>query len=109
VAVHRSGIVGADPPPPHAPDEPPGTGTAVTFVRSGLTVPWDDRYPSLLDFAEACAVPVGFGCRNGVCHTCESTLLAGAVDYTLDPLEPPPEGRVLVCCSRPAAELTLDL
>ena len=65
--------------------------------------------PSLLDLAEACDVPVGFGCRNGVCHNCESGLLAGDVDYTLDPLEPPPGGRVLVCCTRPASELTLDL
>jgi ferredoxin len=108
VAVRRSGIVG-DQPPPHQPDGPPGTGASVTFVRSNLVVEWDDRFPSLLDLAEACDVPVGFGCRNGVCHTCESSLLAGTVDYTTDPLEPPPEGRVLVCCSRPAGELTLDL
>jgi ferredoxin-NADP reductase/MOSC domain-containing protein YiiM/ferredoxin len=108
VAVRRSGIVG-DQPPPHQPDGPPGTGASVTFVRSNIVVDWDDRFPSLLDLAEACDVPVGFGCRNGVCHTCESSLLAGAVDYTTDPLEPPPEGRVLVCCSRPAGELTLDL
>ena len=71
--------------------------------------PWDDRYPSLLDLAEACDVPVGFGCRTGVCHNCESGLMAGAVTYTTDPLESPPEGRILVCCSHPASELTLDL
>ncbi|MCW2985226.1 MAG: hypothetical protein JWR63_2796, partial [Conexibacter sp.] len=109
VAVHRSGFVGPDPPAPHPPDGPPGTGPVVTFVRSGLAVPWDDRHPSLLDFAEACDVPVGFGCRIGVCHNCESGVLAGGVRYTTEPLEPPPEGRALVCCSRPTAELTLDL
>jgi ferredoxin len=109
VAVHRSGIVRDDGRPPHAPDGAPGTGPAVTFVRSALAVAWDDRYPSLLDFAEACDVPVGFGCRTGVCHNCESSLLAGAVDYTLDPLEPPPDGRILACCTRPASEITLDL
>jgi ferredoxin len=81
----------------------------VTFARSHLAVPWDDRYASLLDLAEACDVPVGFGCRHGVCHNCESGVLAGAVSYDHDPLEPPPAGRVLVCCSRPATELTLDL
>jgi ferredoxin len=109
VAVHASGIVTAGDRPPHAPDGEPGTGPTVTFSRSALTVPWDDRYPSLLDFAEACDVPVGFGCRNGTCHNCESGLLAGEVDYHIDPLEPPPEGRVLVCSSRPASEVTLDL
>ena len=61
------------------PTAPPGTGPAVTFSRSDLAVPWNDDYPSLLDFAEACDVPVGFGCRNGVCHNCESGLLAGEV------------------------------
>ena len=94
---------------PHVPEGPPGTGPIVTFSRSNLAVPWDDRYPSLLDFAEACDVPVGFGCRNGTCHNCESGLLAGEVTYYIEPLEPPPDGRVLVCSTRPNSELTLDL
>jgi ferredoxin-NADP reductase/MOSC domain-containing protein YiiM/ferredoxin len=109
VAVHASGLVKASDRAPHPPDGPPGSGPAVTFVRSSITVAWDDRYPSLLDLAEACDVPVGFGCRHGVCHNCESGLVAGAVTYTQDPLEPPPDGRILVCCSRPASELDLDL
>jgi ferredoxin-NADP reductase len=109
VAIHASGIVKAGDRAPHAPDGPPGSGPTVTFSRSSLAVPWDDRYPSLLDFAEACDVPVGFGCRNGTCHNCESGLLAGEVTYYIDPLEPPPAGRVLVCSTRPSSELTLDL
>jgi ferredoxin-NADP reductase/MOSC domain-containing protein YiiM/ferredoxin len=109
VATHRSGIVEAGDRAPHTPDGPPGRGPIVTFSRSNLAVPWDDRYPSLLDFAEACDVPVGFGCRNGTCHNCESGLLAGDVSYYIEPLEPPPEGRVLVCSTRPSSELTLDL
>jgi len=109
VAVHASGLVKAGDRPPHPPDGSPGSGPIVTFVRSSLAIPWDDGYPSLLDFAEACDVPVGFGCRHGVCHNCESGLVAGAVTYDEDPLEPPPDGRILVCCSRPASELALDL
>jgi ferredoxin-NADP reductase/MOSC domain-containing protein YiiM/ferredoxin len=109
VAVHASGLVKDGDRPPHPPEGSPGSGPTVTFVRSNLAIPWDNRYPSLLDFAEACDVPVGFGCRHGVCHNCESGLVAGAVTYDLDPLEPPPEGRVLVCCSRPASELALEL
>src|SRR6185295_12193034 len=105
VAVHASGIVKAGERPPHAPAGPPGTGPVVTFVRSSLEVPWDDRFPSLLDLAEACDVPVGFGCRQGVCHNCESDLVSGSVDYSLDPLEPPPDGRILACCTRPASEI----
>jgi ferredoxin-NADP reductase/MOSC domain-containing protein YiiM len=109
VAVHASGIVSAGDRAPHPPDGPPGTGPTVTFARSNLAVAWDDQYPSLLDLAEACSVPVGFGCRHGVCHNCESGLLAGAVTYTTEPLEPPPDGRILPCCSQPTSELTLDL
>jgi ferredoxin-NADP reductase/MOSC domain-containing protein YiiM/ferredoxin len=109
VAAHASGIVNAGEASPHVPDGPRGSGPVVTFSRSNLAVPWDDRYQSLLDFAEACDVPVGFGCRNGTCHNCESGLLAGEVTYYIDPLEPPPEGRVLVCSTRPSSELTLDL
>ena len=80
VAVHASGLVKTDR-APHPPEGEVGTGPAITFARSHLTVTWDDRYPSLLDFAEACDVPVGFGCRNGTCHNCESGLLAGTVSY----------------------------
>ena len=109
IASHRSGIVKTGDRGPHAPDGRTGTGPIVTFSRSNLAVPWDDRYPSLLDFAEGCDVPVDFGCRNGTCHTCESGLLAGEVTYYIEPLEPPPDGRVLVCSTRPSSELTLDL
>jgi ferredoxin-NADP reductase len=109
VPIHASGIVKAGERAPHAPDGAAGSGPAITFVRSNLSVPWDDRYGNLLDFAEACDVPVGFGCRTGVCHNCESGILSGDVSYDIDPLEPPPEGRVLVCSTHPTSELTLDL
>jgi ferredoxin-NADP reductase/MOSC domain-containing protein YiiM len=96
-------------PPPHVPAGAPGTGPAVTFSRSGLTVPWDPSYGSLLELAEACDVPVSFGCRNGVCHYCESGLLAGDVDYVTEPLEAPDAEHVLMCCTKPTSEVTLDL
>jgi hypothetical protein len=47
--------------------------------------------------------------RRRTHHNCESGLVAGAVTYNEGPLEPPPEGRVLACCSQPASELALDL
>lgn len=75
VAAYASGIVKTAERPPHAPDAPPGTGPTVTFSRSNLEAPWDDRYPSLLDFAEACDVPVGFGCRNGIATTAKAACL----------------------------------
>ena len=94
---------------PHAPDGAEGTGALVTFVRSALPVRWDDRFPSLLELAEACDVPVRWSCRTGVCHTCETAMLDGGVDYDPDPIEAPAVGSALLCCSRPDGDLTLDL
>ncbi|HET6865957.1 MAG TPA: MOSC and FAD-binding oxidoreductase domain-containing protein [Solirubrobacteraceae bacterium] len=109
IAVTASGIVGADQRAPHQPDGPPGRGPAVTFARSGLTVAWEPSYSTLLEFAEACDVPVSFGCRTGVCHYCETEMLTGDVTYKVQPLEPPAEGRVLMCCTEPRTEVTLEL
>jgi ferredoxin len=81
----------------------------VTFARSSLTVAWDPNYSSLLELAEACDVPVRFSCRTGVCDYCETGILTGDVTYDPKPLEPPPDGRALVCCSQPSTEVTLEL
>jgi ferredoxin-NADP reductase/MOSC domain-containing protein YiiM len=94
---------------PHPPAGAHGTGPAVTFSRSGLTVPWDDSHGNLLELAEACDVPVSFGCRNGVCHYCESGLLSGEISYVTEPLERPDGAHVLVCCAAPTAPITLEL
>ena len=103
------GIVNPDQEPPHAPEGQAGAGPGVTFTRSGLTVPWGDGYNSLLEFAEACSVPVRWACRAGVCHNCESALIGGEVRYSPDPLDPPADGNVLICCSTPVSEIQLDL
>ncbi len=95
--------------PPHQPPGPAGTGPQITFTRSGLTVPWREDYPSVLELAEACDVPTRWACRTGVCHTCQTPVLSGAVRYRPDPLEPPAPGTALVCCSRPETDLILDL
>jgi ferredoxin-NADP reductase/MOSC domain-containing protein YiiM len=95
--------------PPQQPDGPPGTGPAVTFARSGLSTRWDERYASVLELAEACRVPARWSCRTGVCHTCETGLLAGLVDYAPEPIDEPAPGDVLVCCARPRDDLVVDL
>jgi ferredoxin-NADP reductase/MOSC domain-containing protein YiiM/ferredoxin len=103
------GIAEAPRKPPHLPSGPEGSGPLVSFARSGLNVRWGQSFPSLLDLAEACDVPVRWSCRTGVCHNCETALVAGAVDYQPDPIDPPAAGNVLVCCSRPEADIVLDL
>ena len=94
---------------PHRPDGAEGGGPLVTFLRSGLAVPWDRRFGSLLELAEACAVPVRWACRSGVCHNCESGLVEGELAYAPDPLDPPAEGNALICCSAPKTAVELDL
>lgn len=95
--------------PPHLPDGPAGTGPQVTFARSGLAVRWRPDVHSLLELAEACDVPVRWSCRTGVCHNCQTGLVAGTVDYQPTPIDPPADGTVLICCSRPTEDLVLDL
>ena len=103
------GVAQSSRPPAHAPAGELGAGPQVSFTRSALTVPWNSRFSSLLEFAEACDVPVQWSCRTGVCHTCECALIGGAVQYQPDPLEPPAAGNLLICCSRPAGDIEVDL
>ena len=94
---------------PHLPDGPQGTGPLVTFARSGIAAPWSSRFNNLLEFAEACSVPVKWSCRTGVCHNCESGLIDGQLSYSPEPLDPPAKGNALICCATPTTAIDLDL
>jgi ferredoxin-NADP reductase/MOSC domain-containing protein YiiM/ferredoxin len=94
---------------PHPPTGQPGTVPTIAFARSDLTIPWSSDYGTLLELAESCDVPVRWSCRTGVCQTCETTLIAGDVDYNPDPVEPPAAGSLLICCSQPRDDIVLDL
>ncbi|BBY50658.1 sulfurase [Mycolicibacterium arabiense] len=94
---------------PHLPSGEPGPGPAVQFARSGISAPMAAMPSTLLEFAEACDVPARWSCRTGVCHNCQTALLSGSVDYDPEPLERPTDGNILICCSRPAGDVVLDL
>jgi ferredoxin-NADP reductase len=102
------GVVAADRPAPHVPAVT-GTGPMVTFARAGISTPFDENQPSLLELAEACDVPTRWSCRTGVCHTCSTPLVSGSVTYSIDPLTPPDEGQVLLCITRPESPVVLEL
>jgi ferredoxin-NADP reductase len=108
-AALTPGVVAARHEAPHVPAGAPGTGPTVTFTRSALAVPWNDRFQSVLELAEACAVPVRWSCRTGVCHTCECALVDGQLRYAPEPLDPPADGNALICCSTPLSDVELDL
>ena len=103
------GITGATIEPPHQPPGPPGTGPLVTFARSGISTPFAADKRNVLELAEACDVPTRWVCRTGVCHTCVTPLLSGDITYAPDPLDPPADGQVLICCARPGTEIVLDM
>jgi ferredoxin-NADP reductase/MOSC domain-containing protein YiiM len=103
------GIASTPARPPHPPAGQPGTGPTIEFARSDLAVRWNDDFGNLLELAEACDVPVRWSCRTGVCHNCETTLITGDLNYNPDPVEPPANGSALICCSRPADDVVLDL
>jgi ferredoxin-NADP reductase/MOSC domain-containing protein YiiM len=103
------GIVNPHHRPVHSPVGYAGSGPLVSFARSNLSIHWHPKYQSLLELAEACDVPVRWSCRTGVCHSCESGLVEGTVDYRPHPLEPPAEGNALICCSRPRSDVVIDL
>jgi len=104
------GVVGAAVRAPHPPEYDADTGPLVSFARSGIAAHWKaSSYESILELAEACDVPVRWSCRTGVCHSCESGLVSGAVVYGPEPLDKPADGNLLVCCSQPIRDVVVDL
>lgn len=93
------------------PSTPDGSATTgeVEFRRSGVRLRWAADSHSLLDLAEAAGLEPDFSCRAGVCGTCSTRLLSGEVEYFDDPLDDPPDGEILLCCSRPRGPVVLDL
>jgi ferredoxin-NADP reductase/MOSC domain-containing protein YiiM len=94
---------------PHSPPGQAGLGPEIEFARSNLAVRWSSDYASVLELAEACDVPVRWSCRTGVCHTCETAVISGNVNYSPDPVEPPADGSALICCAQPREAVVLDL
>jgi MOSC domain-containing protein YiiM/ferredoxin-NADP reductase len=109
VSTSISGIAASPHRAPHPPEGVPGAGPLVSFARSGLDIRWDQAHSSLLELAEACDVPVRWSCRSGACHTCETGLISGEVEYRPEPIDAPADGIILICCSRPRTDIVVDL
>ncbi len=103
------GVVATSSQAPHQPVGAAGTGALISFARSGITTRWRLVDQSLLELAEACDVRVRWSCRSGVCHSCECGLISGSVSYRPDPLDPPAQGNLLICCSQPLEDVVIDL
>lgn len=81
----------------------------VEFRASGRRAAWDGGVASLLELAEGQGLEPEFSCRAGVCGSCAVGLVSGKVEYFEEPLDPPAEGQVLLCCSRPLGPVVLDV
>ena len=93
---------------PHPPEHAPDIGPLVFFTRSNLAIRWGSAFHRLLELAEARDVPVRWACRSGVCQR-ETGLISGSVIYWPDPVEPPADGNLLICCSQPQGDTMFDL
>ena len=84
---------------------------AVRFQKSGTGAEWSAERGTLLEFAESLGLAPKFSCRSGICGTCTTGIVEGAVDYLEDPVAPRGAREVLLCCSvpRPGTNVVLDL
>ncbi|MGI4812759.1 MAG: FAD-binding oxidoreductase [Janthinobacterium lividum] len=62
---------------------------------------------TVLDAAERAGYALPYSCRKGVCATCEGGLAAGHGVSSVQGLIEAPAERVLLCCMRPASNLTI--
>ncbi len=81
----------------------------VTFSKSGVAASWNPSLESILDLAEANGLSPDYSCRSGICRTCMCVLEQGEVEYVMEPLEPPDEGSVLICCSKPRTNVVVEV
>ncbi|MCQ9617737.1 FAD-binding oxidoreductase [Paenalcaligenes niemegkensis] len=84
-------------------------GDSVQFLAQTEVLPWEDQSGTLLELAEAQGLSPDFNCRSGLCNTCMCRLVSGDVEYIEEPLDMPPAGKVLLCCSRPVGAVVVDL
>ncbi|WP_028921579.1 molybdopterin-dependent oxidoreductase [Pseudonocardia acaciae] len=78
----------------------------VRFARTGRELTWTPKAGTLLDAADAAGVPLGSGCRTGVCESCVVRVRAGEVAH-LSTVENEP-GSCLTCQAIPLTDLVLE-
>lgn len=97
---------------PPAPETDDGSVTtfAVEFVKSGRTISCRAD-ENVLDAALAAGLRLPSSCSQGMCGTCKVSRLAGEVDMNHNGGIRPREiaaDKILVCCSKPLSDLTID-
>ena len=83
-------------------------GVMVDFTRSNRKLLWDNRYRSILEFAEAHDIEISSGCLFGDCGSCLTNVQEGIVKYIHNTTVIPGKGECLPCSSVPVGNLVLD-
>ena len=103
VPSYGSGIVKGAARAPHAPDGPPAAARP-SASRAATSSSMGRPVPEPAGPRRSLRRPGRVRLSHGVCHNCESGILAGDVTYHTEPLEPPPEAG-----SSPAARAPLGV
>ncbi len=82
-------------------------GGDVFFARSGRTVHADGA-TTLLEAGERAGIPMPFGCRMGICHTCVSPLRKGRVKDLRNGNEYAENQGIQTCITAAAGDCTID-
>ncbi|MGB3828910.1 MAG: hybrid-cluster NAD(P)-dependent oxidoreductase [Ornithinimicrobium sp.] len=95
---------------PDAPAPPETGGARIFFAKSGTEVQVEPGM-TVLDAAVAAGISIRSACGQGLCGTCKSDLVEGAVDMQHAGGIRPREiaaGKFLPCCSVPQGNLVVD-
>lgn len=80
----------------------------IEFKHSGKKLFWDQRYRSILEFAEAHDIEITSGCLFGDCGTCLTKIQAGEITYIHPTMAEPGTGKCLPCSCVPSSHLILE-
>ncbi|MBO0767077.1 MAG: ferredoxin reductase [Solirubrobacterales bacterium] len=85
-----------------------GQGGRIHFRGRDLSAEADGHTP-ILDAGEAAGAPLSYGCRMGICHTCNCKLVSGRVrDLRTGQVHGEPGQMVRICISAPEGDVELE-
>jgi ferredoxin len=64
---------------------------------------------SVLETLERANIDVHYNCREGFCGVCRTKLLAGTVEYRVEPLAFIDDDEILSCCTIPTSNIKIKM
>lgn len=94
-----------------SPENQAALSNKVTFTKSGITV--DSNGETILESAESNGLTLPFSCRQGICGTCRTIKISGAIQqdgYNDDVLSDDDKkaGYILLCIGKPIGPIEVD-